>query len=227
MLCRFRRDCGRPGFDRESFITSLLATKALFVFRCESYHSRDMQTSWPHAPVHQLAESGTYFVTAAAYLKAHHFRSRQRLDVLHRGLLKVACDFGWRLEAWAVFSNHYHFVGHSPTNSDDAGNLSQMLAVLHAKTSGWVNRLDKAPGRRVWHNFRDTKLSFEKSYFARLNYVHQNAVKHGLVAAANQYSWCSAGWLERHSSPAMVNSIYRFKTERVSVEDDFSPVLDG
>ncbi len=185
-----------------------------------------MQTSWPHAPVHQLAESGTYFVTAGTYLKEHHFRTRDRLDVLHRGLLKVASDFGWQLEAWAVFSNHYHFVGHSPPSAEGAGNLSQMLGVLHTKTSSWVNRMDEASGRHVWHNFRETKLSFEKSYLARLNYVHQNAVKHGLVAVANQYPWCSAAWFEGNASPAMVRSIYKFKTDKVSAADEFSPVLE-
>jgi putative transposase len=70
--------------------------------------------SWPHAPLHELSARGTYIVTAGTYAKAHHFRSRTRIAVLHRGLLKVALDFGWLLEAWAVFSNHYHFVAHSP-----------------------------------------------------------------------------------------------------------------
>jgi putative transposase len=185
------------------------------------------QTPWPHAPAHQLAESGTYFVTAATYLKAHHFRTRQRLDVLHRGLLTVARDFGWQLEAWAVFSNHYHFAGHSPSTAEDAASLSQMLGVLHTKTSGWVNRLDKAAGRQVWHNFHETKLSYEKSYLARLNYVHQNAVKHRLMPVANQYPWCSAAWFEGNASPAMVQSIYRFKIDKISLEDEFFPVLQS
>ncbi|HEY3900619.1 MAG TPA: hypothetical protein VGM54_18570 [Chthoniobacter sp.] len=184
------------------------------------------QISWPHAPVHQLAESGTYFVTAATYLKEHHFRDRKRLVVLHRGLLRVTRDFGWHLEAWAVFSNHYHFVAYSPEVSVNAASLSQMLGVLHTKTGGWVNRLDKSPGRQVWHNFHDTKLTFEKSYFARLNYVHQNAVKHGLVPVANQYPWCSAGWFERTASAAMVQSIYRFKTDKLSIGDEYSPVAE-
>jgi putative transposase len=65
-------------------------------------------------PTHQLAEAGTFFVTAATYQKEHYFRARGRLDVLHRGLLTVARDFGWPLEAWAVFSNHYH----SPTTPE-------------------------------------------------------------------------------------------------------------
>src|SRR6185503_14522413 len=80
-------------------------------------------------------------------LKVHHFRGKQRLGVLHRGLLTVTRDFGWQLEAWAVFSNHYHFVGHSPPDAPDASNLPDMLSVLHVKTSGWINKLDGTPGR--------------------------------------------------------------------------------
>ncbi len=91
---------------------------------------------WPHAPTHQLSNRGAYFVTAGTYLKAHYFFTPQRLDVLHRGLLSVTRDFSWDLEAWAVFSNHYHFVAHSPRNSEDARSLSQMLGLLHARTAG-------------------------------------------------------------------------------------------
>ncbi len=98
---------------------------------------------WPHAPMHQLSENGTYFVTAGTYLKAHHFRGSDRLRVLHRGLLTVAQEYGWLFEAWAVFSNHYHFVARSPP---DPSNLSEMLSVLHVKTAEWVNKLDRTPG---------------------------------------------------------------------------------
>ena len=40
------------------------------------------EVPWPHAPTHQLSVRGTYMVTAATYLKAHHFRDPKRLDVL-------------------------------------------------------------------------------------------------------------------------------------------------
>jgi putative transposase len=67
------------------------------------------EVPWPHAPTHRLAEHGTFMVTAATYGKAHHFRARQRLEVLERGLLKMLQKRGWQLHAWAAFSNHYHF----------------------------------------------------------------------------------------------------------------------
>jgi len=100
-----------------------------------------------------------------------------------------------------------------------------MLGVLHTRAGGWINRLDNTPNRKVWHNFWDTKLTYEKSYLARLNYVHQNPVRHGLVRLANHYQWCSARWFEGVASPAMVQSIYRFKTDALNVKDDFVPIL--
>src|SRR6476620_3505729 len=124
------------------------------------------RTPWPHAPKHQLSNRGAYFVTASTYLKQHNFRGAKRLRVLQRGLLTVAQKFGWRLEAWAVFSNHYHFIGHSPETADDATSLPAMLKMLHVKRSGWINKLDRAPGRQVWYNYRDTRLTHQRSYLA-------------------------------------------------------------
>lgn len=182
--------------------------------------SANKRVSWPHAPPHRLTEAGAYFVTVSTYLKEHHFQGANRLAVLHRGLLTVARDFGWHLGAWAVFSNHYHFVAQTPFGPTGAQDLPRMLARLHEKTAKWVNGLDRTAGRQIWHNYRETHLTFEKSYLARLNYTHKNAVKHGLVAVASQYPWCSAAWFERTATPAQVKTIYRFKTDRLAIPDD-------
>ena len=176
---------------------------------------------WPHAPMHQLGSAGMYFVTASTLHQRHHFKGKERVAVLHRGVLKIAAKFGWRLEAWAVFSNHYHFVGQSPEFEEDATSLRRMLGLLHEQTAKWVNRRDRTPGRQVWFNFRETTLTYEKSYLARLNYTHQNAVKHGLVPVANQYLWCSARWFERTARPAQIDTIYRLKVDRLNVPDNF------
>jgi putative transposase len=180
-----------------------------------------VQRDWPHAPTHRLSEHGTYIVTASTLGKAHHFRGPERLDYLERELLSLAKTFGWQLEAWAVFSNHYHFVAHSPPS---ANNLPVFLRELHSKTAGSVNELDGARERQVWFNYWDKLLTYEKSYMARLSYVHRNPVKHGLVAVAKKYRWCSAAWLERTATPAQVATLYRFKIDRISILDDFDPI---
>ena len=172
---------------------------------------------WPHAPVHRLADNAVYFVTASTLHKAHLFNSPQKRDLLERLLLSFAKEYGWQLEAWAVLANHYHIVA---SGNPGSRNLGEFLHALHG-VSARLEPARRAEGRQVWFNFRDTKLTIQHSYLARLNYVHQNAVKHKLVAVANQYPWCSAAWFERVASPAQVKTIYGFKIDRVKVEDDF------
>ena len=173
---------------------------------------------WPHAPVHRLSEAGVYMVTAGTYHKDHFFRGDDALDVLESTLLRLAKQYGWQLEAWAVFSNHYHFVGRSPANAES---LREFITHLHADTARKINKLNNEPVRKVWHNFWDTRLTFERSYLARLNYVHQNPVHHQLAPVANQYRWCSAAWFERTCPPATVKMVYTFKSDQLTVPDDF------
>ena len=227
-------ECGSPlppffflsqfHFASQTHYTKLLKRHCTRRVRC--YCQRTMsvpRTPWPHAPTHQLANRGTYFVTGSTYQKAHHFRGAERLRQLHDGLLTIAHDFDWHLEAWSVFSNHYHFVAKSPRLDENAESLSSMVKTLHVKTSEFVNDLDQDPGRQVWFNYWETRLTYQISYLARLNYTHQNAVKHGLVPVANQYPWCSARWFERTASLSQVKTIYRFDIAKVKVADEFDP----
>ncbi len=172
----------------------------------------------PHAPVHRLSEHGSYFITSGTLHKQHLFDTPAKRDLLERMLLSLARKCVWQLEAWAVLVNHYHFVARGAPDSVPMG---EFLQELHSRSAIELNRLDGVEKRAVWHNFRDTRLTYQYSYLARLNYVHRNAVKHGLVAVANAYPWCSAGWFERTACPAQVKTIYRFKIDQVRVEDDY------
>ena len=171
---------------------------------------------WPHAPIHRLGSDGVFIVTGATLYKYRLFFDPSRLDLLEQSLLTLSKTYLWQLEAWAVFSNHYHFVGRG---NPEAGNLQTFLKQLHADTARELNELDGSRGRHVWYNFWETRLTHQTSYLARLNYVHQNPVKHGLVNVANQYEWCSAGWFERTVSPATVKTIYSFKTDKLKIDD--------
>lgn len=173
---------------------------------------------WPHAPVHRVSEHGTYFVTGSTLHKLPLFRGGDLLSLLQEQLLALAKQHGWSLESWAVFPNHYHFVAHS---GETASKLDALIDQLHADTARSLNKEHATPGRPVWFNFWDTALTYQESYFARLAYVHTNPVRHGLVSVANQYRWCSAAWFERTATPAQVKTIYRMKTDRVRVRDDF------
>ena len=148
-----------------------------------------VSSPWHHRPAHVFIPNAAYLVTAGTLHKQPYFRGAERLRLLQEELFAAATAYGWELQAWAIFANHYHFIAYAPA---DATSLRQMLQRLHSSTARAVNRLDNIPGRQVWFQFWDTCLSYAASYYARLNYVHNNAVHHGLVPMAEQYEFCSA-----------------------------------
>lgn len=176
---------------------------------------------WHHSPAHIYEPNMMYIVTASTYQKEHLFRGDKKLRLLQSILFDVMKDYKWELQAWAVFSNHYHFIGKSPENGKTVRTLTQRL---HSESSRKLNDLDGNKGRKVWFQYWDTLLTYEKSYYARLNYVHNNPVKHGLVKVASQYPFCSAGWFEVNAKPSLYRKIQSFKYDKVNVRDDFTPV---
>jgi putative transposase len=179
--------------------------------------SSDRILDWPHAPAHRLRDRGVYLVTAGTRGKEHFFHSRERLSYLTNALMVLAQEYGWGLQAWAIFSNHYHFIG----GSEKPCTLRRLIQYLHSISAKHINLLDGTPGRTVWFQYWDTQLTHEKSYLARLTYVHTNAVRHGLVGQAEQYPWCSAGWFLRKAGKPFFETVKRFPCDKVMIPDGF------
>jgi putative transposase len=165
-----------------------------------------------------VSHAGAYIITASTLNKERLFVTHEKLDLLETTLLETAYELGWEIQAWAVFPNHYHFVGLSPEGGLDR---KKLLGKIHGKTAIALNKLDQRPGREVWFRCWDTRITYEASHMARLAYVHSNPVKHGLVSEARHYKWCSALWLEQTAPRSFYETLMSFKTDQVRVVDDF------
>ncbi len=173
---------------------------------------------WHHRPAHHFLPNTSYMVTAGTLHKQRLFHDAARLRLLNDLLLEVAQHHGWQLEAWAVFSNHYHWIGVSPA---DATTLKKFVSALHTRSAAELNKMDNTPARKVWFQYWDTCLTFEKSYLARLNYVHNNAVHHNLVPVAEQCEFCSARWFAANADPTFRRKVASFRCDQLNVPDDF------
>jgi N,N'-diacetyllegionaminate synthase len=186
-----------------------------------SPNSRDhksLSPPWHHAPPHHFTPNGTYILTASTLHKAPLFDSPAKLDVLRDTIFALASDYHLTVEAWAFLANHYHLVvGFEKATAPHR----VFLRHLHREIALRLNALDRTPERKVMHQFWDTELTSEKSWLARLHYVHHNPVHHGLVGNACDYPWCSARWFETNASPSFFQTVYSFKTDRVKVPDEF------
>ena len=174
-------------------------------------------TDWPHAPPHRILEPGTFMITAGTYKKDLLFLGDEKLNILYELLISTSSYFEINLNAWALLSNHYHLILTTENNK----NIKKFISSLHKNSSRQLNKFDNKIGRRVWYNFWDSHITYEKSYLARLNYVNNNPVHHGLVSNPEQYYWCSANWLKNNTDPAFYKTVNNFKYDKIKVLDDF------
>jgi len=172
---------------------------------------------WPHSPIHRLDETGVFMVTSGTYQKMPFFHSEDRLTLLANSLIELCKKCSLGLQAWAVFPNHYHFIAQVP----QAQNLKRLARHLHSTTAIAVNREDNLPARKIWFQYWESHITFQRSYLARLNYVHQNPVRHGIVRLASAYPWCSAAWFERKANPAFFRTVISFPCDRLDIPDEF------
>lgn len=172
---------------------------------------------WHHSPLHRFGQETTFFITGATYRKEELFREPAALNLLRDILMSNAKEHACWLQAWALLSNHYHLV----VRAEVGENVRRMISRFHTESAIALNRLDKAPGRKVWFQYWDKTLTFESSWLARLRYTHENAVHHRVVRVATEYPWCSAREFALTAPRSFVATVRRVKIDRVRVYDDF------
>ena len=158
-----------------------------------------------------------YIITGATLHKQNLFLGAERLNLLQSVLFGSLSRQGWELRAWAVLSNHYHMIVRSPA----CGSVSRMIRALHAEAGRRLNRLDGQAGRQVLYQYWDKCLTLERSYYARLNYVNQNPVRHGVVRSALLYPYCSARLFMDCAPSPLLRKLASFGYEQVNEPDDF------
>jgi len=138
---------------------------------------------WPHSPPHRTLEKGTYMITGGTIYKQSYFNSPEKLDLLLNTIFESAESFKVQIEAWAVMSNHYHLI----LTSDVENTVPSLVSKIHGLSAIRFNKIDKAAERRIWYNYWDSSITYQESYFARLNYVNKNPEFHKIINKAEDY----------------------------------------
>lgn len=171
-----------------------------------------------HNPPHYFVPNAMYMVPGAVLHKQHLLSENRRKELVLQTLLERTNLLGWALEAWAILNNHYHFIAKAP---EDASTLKKLIQQLHSITAIQINKWDRTSGRQVWFNYWDSCLTYEKSFLARLHYIHMNPVKHGLVDEAINYPYCSYRWFVEHGDEVLKEQVFAQPIDRLQIFDDF------
>lgn len=144
-----------------------------------------------HAPPHYPDGRQTYIVTVACYEHQPLIDPERRRLAFQEELLDQLQTQPWAsVWAWVILPNHYHLLA-----TLDLAKFRKWIRIFHSRLATVWNRENDAKGRRVWYRFQDRLMRSEAHYFASINYIHANPVRHGYVAQADE--WASSS-IHRH-----------------------------
>ena len=140
-----------------------------------------------HRPPHLYLDNATYFITVSTLDKHHYFDTDEKKQLILNTLTSALEKYSYNLDAWVILNNHYHIEIKTRLGKD----LPRFIQNINGRSSFELNRLDNSQGRKLWYQYWDRCIRDETDYYRHMNYIHQNAVKHGYVKDMSLYRWSS------------------------------------
>ncbi|MDW7679596.1 MAG: transposase [bacterium] len=179
----------------------------------------EIYKTYKHTPAHLFRPHAKYFITGATLNKVQYFKSCESKQAAIEYMFKSFDHYGWIIEDWVFLNNHYHIMADAPENPET---LSQVINNFHRFSALKLKKLhpEFADVEHVWYNYWDTCITYEKSYFARINYIWFNPVKHKYVTEAE--NWKYGSFFERAKEWKNVKGIVeQYPFEKLNIDDDF------
>ncbi len=142
-----------------------------------------------HGPPHYAGAAELFLISAACF--GHQpiiGASPGRMAEFEADLLADSAVSCPTVFAWVVLPNHYHLL----IRTRDLAGLLHGLGRLHGRTSHRWNGQDGRRGRQTWHRAAETAMKSEGHFWATLNYVLNNPVRHGYAARWQDWPYSSA-----------------------------------
>ena len=142
-----------------------------------------------HSPPHEDRGEGAYHITAACYEHAPIIgATAERMTNCEAKLLGAVQPWCTAIYAWCLLPNHYHLL----VDTARVEALLKELGQFHGRTSYEWNGQDAARGRQVWHGSQERAMRSNRHFWATMNYVHNNPVRHGYVRRWQDWPFSSA-----------------------------------
>ncbi len=173
--------------------------------------------TYPHNPPHLFRDDSKYFITASTYNRIHYFKTDQAKEKLRNSIFIEFSKNDWILEDLVILDNHYHLMADAKGNADK---LSSIMREIHKFTALWIKK-NNALGKqaeKIWYNYWDTCITFENSYYTRINYIWFNPVKHGYVDDPKDWKFGSYYYRFKEKPEYMKKLIKKYPCDKLDLE---------
>ena len=128
---------------------------------------------------------GLHFITFSCYRRAPLLATPHSRHLFEQILERVRQWYGLYVTGYVIMPEHVHLLVTEP----ERGSLSVALQMLKQVTS---HRLKRPGAAAFWQvRYYDFNVWSERKQTEKLDYMHMNPVKRGLVTTPEQWPWSS------------------------------------
>ena len=150
-------------------------------------------------------DSPVLYITLVTKDRLPVFRTDQMKEILCRALDEARKSAGFLLFAYVNMIDHMHLLTSRPSTTSDVlrvlKGLTARRVIDYLKANSYLSSLAKLEHEERERNYKHSlwqteknvlPIFSEKMFMEKLNYIHQNPVRAGLVERATDYHWSSA-----------------------------------
>ncbi len=154
-------------------------------------------------------DSQALYITVVTKNRLPVFKTDQLKQVLCRAVNEARTSAGFLLFAYVIMIDHLHVLTNRPSTTADVlrvlKGLTARRVIDYLKENNYLASLAKLEHQAQDRNYRYSLWQTEKNvlpifseamFMEKINYIHQNPVRAGLVSREIDYQWSSARiWL--------------------------------
>ena len=155
-------------------------------------------------------ENAAHFVTSTIVEWLPVFTTQACCDVVVRSFEYCRAQKGLKIHGWVIMDNHFHAIVSGPNLSRTIGELRKFTAheiskQLEAERRDWLlNQLGyfravhkQTSAHQIWQEgVHPQSITTDEMMLQKLEYLHNNPVKRGLVPSPEHWRYSSAHeWL--------------------------------
>jgi putative transposase len=181
--------------------------------------------------------STLYFLTQYAYDKAPLFAEAADKRLLIAKMLETKKVFHLDIAAYVILDNHMHWLISSPQSNGVTAVINHFRGAVQRD---WRKAMPEREEAKIWSSAsRLTTLHGSVELRNHMDFIHYDAVRHGLVSRATDYPWSSLplrveqgryperwGEVAPPAAVARVVSAYKHRASSLSSNGIFDETLD-
>ncbi|UCD54771.1 MAG: transposase [Candidatus Omnitrophota bacterium] len=128
-----------------------------------------------------------YFVTSVTYKRKAVFAEEKAVNLFLLTIEYLKLSLDYRIFAFCILSEHIHFI----IQPFGKYNLSYIMLMIKGNFSRRFNKMYDSTGHIWQKRFYDEGIRNEGMLISKIEYIHNNPLKHGIVADIDKFVYSS------------------------------------